>query len=164
MVTGLLVIATSQTLTVKKSLEKMYFPFLLKQASLIDVTISVKKFFLAGSSYSASVCAELSQMPDYVILRCGLLFSCRKPWWFPYWSYRGTYCQGWGGRLNWWSLLRVPPNYQVWGPHWWMPYEVVRCSRGRPSDHPTWGQTPHSMWWRVSWYGSCVDWERSYGR
>lgn len=67
--TGLLVIATSQTLTVRKSLEKMYFPFLLKQASLIDVTISVKKFFLAGSSYSASVCAELSQMPDYVILR-----------------------------------------------------------------------------------------------
>lgn len=67
--TGLLVIATSQTLTVRKSLEKMYFPLRLKHASLMDVTISVKKFFLAGSSYSASVCAELSQIPDYILLR-----------------------------------------------------------------------------------------------
>lgn len=62
--TGLLVIATSQILTVKKSLENMYLPFLLKQASLIDVTISVKKFFLEGSSASARVMAVLSQMPD----------------------------------------------------------------------------------------------------
>lgn len=42
--TGLLVILISHTLVVKKSLVKTYFPFLLKQASEIELTISVKKF------------------------------------------------------------------------------------------------------------------------
>lgn len=63
--TGLFVIATSHTFTVKKSRENMYLPFLLKQASLMDVTISVKKFFLEGSSASANVIAVLSHIPDY---------------------------------------------------------------------------------------------------
>jgi len=65
--TGLFVILTSQTLTVKKSLEKIYRPFLLKQASEIEATISVKKFFLAGSSFSAKVIAVLSQIPDFLM-------------------------------------------------------------------------------------------------
>lgn len=63
--TGLLVIAISHIFTVKKSRENIYFPFRLKQASEIDVTISVKKFFLLGSSGSASVSAVLSHMPDF---------------------------------------------------------------------------------------------------
>lgn len=45
----------------------MYFPLELKHASEIEVTISVKKFFLAGSSGSAIVIAVLSQIPDFLM-------------------------------------------------------------------------------------------------
>lgn len=53
--TGLLVMLTSQTLTLRKSLEKIYLPFLENVASEIEATISVKKFFLEGSSFSTKV-------------------------------------------------------------------------------------------------------------
>lgn len=54
-------------MTVRKSLEKMYLPLRLKQASEMEVTISVKKFFFDGSSGSAKVIAVLSQIPDFSI-------------------------------------------------------------------------------------------------
>lgn len=53
--TGFLDILISHTLTLRKSLAKIYLPFLEKQASEILATISVKKFFLEGSSFSAKV-------------------------------------------------------------------------------------------------------------
>lgn len=61
---GYVAMLTSQTFTVRKSLEKMYLPLALNVASLMDCTISEKKFLDAGSSFSCNVMAWLSQTPD----------------------------------------------------------------------------------------------------
>ena len=61
------------TLTDSTSRVNTYFPLLLKHASDIDVTISVKKFFLFESSYSYIYIAVLSQTPVYFFF---LFFDC----------------------------------------------------------------------------------------
>ena len=47
--------------------KKNYLPFLEKHASDMDATISVKKFFLLGSSFSCKTRAVLSQIPVCLI-------------------------------------------------------------------------------------------------
>ena len=58
---------TSQILTFKKSLVKIYLPLAAKQMSVMLVMISVKKFFFYESFLCWNWMAVLSQMDDFRI-------------------------------------------------------------------------------------------------
>ena len=65
--TGFVAIFRSHIFIVRKSRVNTYRPFLEKQPSDIDATMSVKKFLEDASTYSSKIIPELSQIPLFLI-------------------------------------------------------------------------------------------------